>query len=75
LYFYETPLIVNKYIVYTLDGGEIRCSEVELKKGLLEMKTDSGVIIELDEYKIEKIERYQTINRKTKLSVWRPSNG
>jgi hypothetical protein len=70
----EPIKITNKYLVYTMDGGKISCDEVKLERGLLMMKTKSGVSIELEQNKIEKIERYQTTPGKTKVSVWRPYN-
>ncbi|MBM9514707.1 DUF308 domain-containing protein [Desulfogranum marinum] len=71
----QNEKIKTFYITYTKEGGEVRCNHVKLKNHTITLKTKSGVTIEIDKSQVERIERYQTANRKTKKSVWSPAKG
>lgn len=71
----QNEKIKTYYITYTKEGGEVRCNDVKLKNQTITLKTKSGVTIEIDKSQVDRIERYQTANRKTKKSTWSPAKG
>lgn len=66
----QNELIDTNYIAYTTEGGKISCSNHRKDKTTVTMRTQSGVIVEMDISQIVKIERYETLGNKVNKSTW-----
>ncbi len=61
-----------KYIVYIKNGGQVECSSISRNENMIVLMTKDGLLMNIDENKIDKIEQYQFVNNNIRMTKWKP---
>ncbi|MDH3347905.1 MAG: hypothetical protein OEM02_07380 [Desulfobulbaceae bacterium] len=70
----KKDIVYLKYIVHLKDGGKVECSKLDRKGDSIKLTSQSGLLMDVDLFKVEKIEKFETVNNKTNISSWTPGN-
>jgi len=70
----QKPVVYSKYIVYLKNGGKLDSAGVSRHDTTLKIKSASGVVIEIDVSKVEKVVKVETVNNKTSVTSLEPDD-
>lgn len=60
-----------KYKVYLKNGGNIESDDIVKEGNFIKVTNSTGLLIDIDFYQVEKIDRFETVNNETTVSSWK----